>query len=62
VNAVQRDSYTPLHAAAQSGDERLATLFLDAGARPAAALDDGRTPADLAAAAGHAELAERLRG
>ena len=61
VNAVQRDGYTPLHAAAQHGDDELVELFLSAGADPAARIADGSTPADLAEAAGHPDVARRLR-
>ena len=61
VNAVQRDAYTPLHAAARHGDDELVELFLSAGADPSARLADGRTPADSAEAAGHADIARRLR-
>lgn len=61
VNAVQRDSFTPLMAAAQHGDEPLADLLLAAGADRAARTDDGRSAADLAAASGHEGLAARLR-
>ena len=61
MNATQRDSYTPLHAAAFHGDDELIELFLSAGADPAARIDDGSTPADTAEAAGHADAARRLR-
>jgi ankyrin repeat protein len=61
VNAVQRDSYAPLHAAAQHGDDEMVELFLSAGADPTARIADGSTPADLAEAAGHADVARRLR-
>lgn len=61
VNAVQRDSYTPLQEAAQNGDEPLVELLLAAGADLSARTADGRSAADLATAAGHDALAERLR-
>jgi ankyrin repeat protein len=60
VNAPQQGGLRPLHAAAQNGDELTVDLLLLAGADPALAADDGRTAADLAAAAGHPELASRL--
>ena len=61
VDAVQRDGYAPLHAAAQHGDDELVELFLSAGADPVAPIADGSTPADLAEAAGHPDVARRLR-
>jgi ankyrin repeat protein len=50
-----------LHEAAQSGDVELAELFLSAGADPAAVSDVGETPAETAEAAGHHDLAARIR-
>lgn len=61
VNARQRHGYTPLHAAAEHGDAELVELFLSAGADPSAPKDDGGTPADTAEAAGHLDVAHRLR-
>jgi ankyrin repeat protein len=61
VNARQRHGYTPLHAAAQHGDSELIELFLSAGADPTAVKDGGQTPADTAEAAGHVDVAHRLR-
>ncbi|MFI5292997.1 MAG: ankyrin repeat domain-containing protein [Candidatus Limnocylindrales bacterium] len=61
VNATQRDSYAPIHAAAQHGDDELVELFLSAGADPTARIADGSTPADVAEAAGHPDVAARLR-
>jgi uncharacterized protein len=61
VNAVQRHGWTPLHAAAQHGDAELVELFLSAGADPSAARDTSETPADTAEAAGHIDVARRLR-
>lgn len=61
VNATQRDSYTPLHAAAHHGDDELVELFLSAGADPMAQLADGTTPAGSAEAAGHLDVARRIR-
>ena len=61
VNATQRDEYTPLHAAAQHGDDGLLELFLSAGADASARIADGSTPADIADAAGHPDVARRLR-
>ena len=61
VNATQRHGFTPLHAAAQHGDDELVELLLSAGADPSAQRDDGQTPADTADAAGHVDIARRLR-
>ena len=61
VNAVQRNGFTPLHAAAQHGDDELVELMLSAGADPTARTDAGDTPADTAEAAGHIDVARRLR-
>jgi ankyrin repeat protein len=36
-------------------------LFLSAGADPTVSVTDGGTPADLAEAAGHPDVAHRLR-
>ena len=61
VNATQQHEFTPLHAAAQHGDDELVELFLSAGADPSARTDAGDTPADIADAAGHVDVARRLR-
>ncbi len=61
VNATQHGGYTPLHEAAQHGDAELVELFLSAGADPTIAVEDGGTPAALAEAAGHVDVAQRLR-
>jgi ankyrin repeat protein len=61
VNAKQRHGFTPLHAAAQNGDVELLELLLSAGADPSLAKDDGETPAQTAEAAGHGDVARRLR-
>lgn len=62
AGARQHGGFTPLHAAAQHGDDRLVDRLLAAGADPSAATDDGRTAADVAEAAGHPGVAARLRG
>ena len=61
VNATQHGGYTPLHEAAQHGDAEMVELFLSAGADPTIAVPEGGTPADLAEAAGHPDVANRLR-
>ena len=61
VNATQHGGYTPLHEAAQHGDVEMVELFLSAGADPSIAVTDGGTAADLADAAGHPDVANRLR-
>jgi ankyrin repeat protein len=61
VNATQAGGFTPLHAAAQNGDPELVELFLSARADPSATTDTGDTPAATAEAAGHVDVARRLR-
>lgn len=61
VNATQHGGYAPLHEAAQHGDDELVELFLSAGADPTVSVADGGTPADVAEAAGHHDVANRLR-
>ena len=61
VNARQAGGYTPLHAAAQNGDPEMVELFLSARADPTATTDAGETPAATAEAAGHQDVARRLR-
>jgi len=61
VNATQHGGYTPLHESAQHGDVEMTELFLSASADPALLTDAGETAADTAAAAGHRDLADRLR-
>lgn len=52
---------TPLHLAASRGSLEAITLLVEAGARPEA-MQDGRTPAELARERGHSEAAEHLTG
>lgn len=61
VNVTQRHGYTPLHGAAQNGAAATVDRLLAAGADRSAMNDDGRTAADLAAEAGHPDIARRLR-
>lgn len=60
ANARQQLGYTALHTAAQLGDETMIDLLLAHGADPRAAGDDGKPPADLAAAHGHVAIMKRL--
>jgi ankyrin repeat protein len=60
VNATQHGGFTPLHEAAQHGDVEMVELFLSAGADPTVRVADGGTPADLAEAADHHDVASRL--
>ena len=59
---VQHGGFTALHAAAHNGDTPLVQVLLAHGADPALAADDGRTAADFAREAGHAELSALLAG
>ena len=61
VNARQRHGFTPLHAAAQHGDVELVELLLSAGASATELTGAGETPAATAEAAGHPDVARRLR-
>ena len=61
VNARQATGFTPLHAAAQNGDPELVELFLSAQADPSALTEAGQTPAATADAAGHVDVARRIR-
>lgn len=61
VNASQRHGWTPIHGAAQNGAAETVERLLAAGADATARNDDGTAAAELAAGAGHEELAARLR-
>jgi ankyrin repeat protein len=61
VNARQAGAFTPLHEAAQNGDPEMVELFLSARADPTATSEAGQTPALTADAAGHVDVARRLR-
>lgn len=60
-NAAQHGGYAPLHEVAASGNVELVELFLSAGADPRAVTETGRSAADVAENAGHADVARRLR-
>jgi ankyrin repeat protein len=50
-----------LHLAASRGDAVLCDLLINKGADPAAKMDDGGTPSDIAAKRGHAAVAEQIQ-
>jgi uncharacterized protein len=62
IDVTQQRGFTPLMAAAQLGDHELTDLLLACGADPRRVTDDGRTAADVASAAGHDKLVDRLLG
>jgi len=51
---------TPLHRAAQKGDEQMVSVLLNAGADGRRRNDNGRTPADEARRHGHDAIAEMI--
>ena len=59
-NARQHGGFTPLHEAAQVGDDALADLLVERGADLTALSDEGKTPADHAVAESHMAMAARL--
>lgn len=60
VNAKQREGFTALHEAAQSGSSALVRLLLDAGADPSSRTEKGQTPALVARDAKHEDVAALL--
>ncbi len=60
ASATQGGGATPLHAAAQNGDERSVEALLACRRRPVGQRRGGPNAGDLARAAGHDELAEKL--
>jgi ankyrin repeat protein len=60
VNARQHGGWTPLHAAAQSGDEELVRLLIAAGADVKARAENNQNARDLAMLKGHQALVEVL--
>jgi ankyrin repeat protein len=60
VNAKNDQGATAMHLAAVKGNEELARALLDAGASVRIQDRKGRTPAAMAVAAGHDELAALL--
>jgi uncharacterized protein len=61
ANTVQNGGFTPLHAAAQSGNLLMTQHFIDGNADIEARTDDGRTAFDFADAGGHGDVADLLR-
>ena len=61
VNRPSPNGYVPLHRAAQSGHKLIVEFLLQAGALPEPRSRKGETPADLAAAAGHNDIAALLQ-
>jgi ankyrin repeat protein len=61
VDATQHGDFAPLDEAAQHGDDEMVELFLSAGADPLAVAGAMGTPADVAEAAGHVDVARRIR-
>jgi ankyrin repeat protein len=60
-NVREQGGYTPLHAAAQNGDEATIRVLLYGGADLLLRGDDGKTPLDLALEAGHTGAAKLLQ-
>jgi ankyrin repeat protein len=56
----QEGGWTPLHEAAQIGDLEMVRDLLQHRADPQARNNDGKTPADMAAAKGHEEILKLL--
>ncbi len=61
-NRQQEGGWTPLHAAAKSGDPELVSLLLEHGADRHLANDTGQTPLDLALAEEHIAVVALLQG
>lgn len=59
-NSPQDGGFCPLHGAAQHGDVALIQLLRQFGAKTNAVTDEGKTPADLAMAGGHAAAVDAL--
>lgn len=59
-NSPQDGGFYPLHGAAQNGDVALIQILRQAGAKVTVTTDEGKTPADLAIAGGHAAAVDAL--
>lgn len=60
VNSRQGGGWTLLHHAASQGDEAFTDMLLSRGAEATATNERGETPADVATARGHTDLAAKL--
>ena len=60
-NVREQGGYTPLHAAAQNGDEGMIRTLLYGGADLNAKSNDGKTPLDLAAESEHTKAVVLLK-
>lgn len=60
VNARGDNGYTALHAAVVNEHVAIVRMLLELGAEPAAQLESGETPADLARLTGNKEIIELL--
>jgi ankyrin repeat protein len=61
INAKNKNSLTPLHAAAMAGDRDTVALLINKGADVNAKSKDGLTPLHMASQQNHREVVELLR-
>jgi hypothetical protein len=60
-NTLAPGGFTPLHVAAEIGNDRIVDALLAAGASTALTTDQGQTAKDVAMSWGHEEIAEKLQ-